>query len=338
MGIVFTGLLAGSLPHGYFDTWMRHDDWSSPLMMALISTPAYSGVLPGMMRIGMMFDHGNSVGAGFILFQLGVGLNLGLILWLINQFGGKRMLSWLVLIVGVNLGIAYALEGPLYFAHEEASHTHAFDDWSSPFHADQPVYWPAVRDKLLEKIEILEPVALGGLALLMLAGGLLQMVDGRRRLEAYFAKRAPASDRPVPIWNRNVPGPILGVMALLGLVAFSIMALYIYYPDPEESAPEVRKVRADALGALLSGKKEEAIRQIEQWDLLTRKLQVGVFIRTGRMDPEVSAASEDLRAELEEARDALRADRLAEAKEMLPHIEKAYRRCRASYQTSPSQE
>ena len=97
---------------------------------------------------------------------------------------------------------------------------------------------------------------------------------------------------------------------------------------------EIFQVRADALVAVSTGHKEEAIRQIQQWDLLTRKLQVGVFIRTGRMDPEVTKITEDLRERLEELRDALLADNPTEAKGMVPKVEEAYRRCRAAYGSS----
>ena len=44
-------------------TTMRHDDWRSPAMTAI--TALISGPLRGMMRLGLMFEHGNSVGAAF---------------------------------------------------------------------------------------------------------------------------------------------------------------------------------------------------------------------------------------------------------------------------------
>ena len=96
--------------------------------------------------------------------------------------------------------------------------------------------------------------------------------------------------------QRNVPGPVLGLVALLGgLVVFSVVALYIYYPAPKEAFEEILRVRTEAITAVRTGHKEEAIRQIQHWDLLTRKLQVGVFIRTGKMDAETGKATEDLR-------------------------------------------
>ena len=333
LGLLSTGLIAGLLPIGCLGTTMRHTDWLSPALMAAIALPIYVGPLQGMMRLGLMFEHGNSVGAAFALFELGIGLNLGMITWLMKLFGWRRVLSWLVLIATATLVLAYAAERPLYFANEEASHTHAFDEWTSPFASGSEPDWHLVRDKLFQKIEVLEPVALSGLAILILAGLLLRKFDRRGRLEAWLTKTPEVSTGPVPVWSRSLPGPVLGLSALLGLVVFSVVALYIYYPAPTEAFAEIVRVRTEAEVAVKSGHKEEAIRQIQHWDLLTRKLQVGVFIRTGKMDAKVTKVTEDLRERLEDVRDALLAGKLDEAKELLPKLEAAYRSCRDAYGT-----
>jgi hypothetical protein len=320
---------------------MRHDDWTAPLLMTAFALPAYLAPLPGMMRLGLMFEHGNSVGAAFVLFELGIGVNLGLIVWLMYLFGWRRILLWLGLIVGVTLGLAYASERLLYFAHEEAPHTHAFDEWTSPFVSGSEASGAVVREKLLQKVEILEPVALGGLGLLVLVGLGLQKFDRQGRFEAWLLQPPPPSTGPVSFLNRDVPGPVLGLVALGGLIAFSVVALYIYYPRPQAAFRDMAQVRAEALIAVSrwvdtrnTGQKEEGIRQIQYWDLLTRKLQVGAFIRTGRMDPEATKVTEDLRERLEDLRDALLADNLTEAKGLVDKVEQAYRKCRDCYQAS----
>jgi uncharacterized membrane protein YraQ (UPF0718 family) len=333
IGLASTGLIAGLLPFGCLGTTMRHDNWISPLLMGALALPIYLGPLQGMMRLGLMFEHGNSVGAAFALFELGIGLNLGMIVWLITLFGWRRILLWLAIILLATLGLAYASERPLYYAYEEVSHTHAFDDWSSPFVSGSSVDWPIVRDKLLQKVEILEPVALGGLGLLMLLGLLARKLDARGRFEAWLVKPAALPDGSRPMLSRHVPGPVLGAVAMGGLVVFSVVALYIYYPAPAEAFAEIVHVRADAVIAVNTGHKEEAIRQIQQWDLLTRKLQVGVFIRTGRIDAQATKVTEDLRECLEDVRDDLLAGKLAEAKDKLPGLEEAYRKCRAAYES-----
>ena len=334
IGLLFTGLLAGLLPHGCLGRTMRHDNWTSPLLMTAIALPLYSGPLQGMMRLGLMFEHGNSVGAAFVLFELGIGVNLGLIVWLMTLFDWWRVLAWLSLVCAITLALAYSFEKPLYFSQEEASHTHAFDEWTSPFVSESQTDWHLVRDKLLEKVGILESASLCGLAVLMLVGLVLQKFDQHQRVEAFLVKQPPPSDRPVSIWQRDVPGPVLGLLALFGLVAFSVAALYVYYPEPAVAFEEIFRVRAEAQVAVRSGRTEDAIRHIQHWDLLTRKLQVGVFIRTGQMDADATQATEDLRERLEDLRDALLANNLDEAKEMLPKVETAYRRCRSSYPTN----
>ncbi len=300
--------------------------------MAAFALPAYLGPLQGMMRLGLMFEHGNSVGAAFVLFELGIGINVGLICWLMVLFGWRRVLAWLAIIVSVTLGLAFASERPLYFAIEEANHTHAFDDWTNPFTEMSSVPVAAVANKILEKIEVLEPVSLAGLGFLVVLGIGLRKLDPGRRLDSYLGAQAAPEEQSDAIWDRAVPGPILGLTAMVGLVAFSVVALYIYYPAPEEAFKEIIRVRAEALTAVNSGHKEEAIRQIQYWDLMTRKLQVGVFIRTGHMNPKASKSAEDLRERLEDLRDELLANHLEKAKSFVPKVQDAYWDCRVLFE------
>jgi hypothetical protein len=312
---------------------MRHDDPTSPLLMTAIALPLYSGPLQGMMRLGLMFEHGNSVGAAFSLFELGIGLNVGMMLWLGGLFGWRRVVPWVGVVAAVTLALAYASEPTLYFANEEATHTHAFDEWTNPYAAGYPPAPAEVLAKLEEKAGLLEEFALGGLGLLVIAGVALQSFDRAGRAEAWLAtKREAVATGRVAVWNRSIPGPVLGAFALLGLIAFSVAALYIYYPAPPQVFDEIVQVKTEALVAVNTGNREEAIRQIQHWDLLTRKLQVGLFIRTGRQDEERSKLTEDLRERLEDLRDAMIAGDLAAAKSQVQTVEAAHRRCREAYQ------
>ena len=49
------------------------------------------------------------------------------------------------------------------------------------------------------------------------------------------------------------------------------------------------------------------------------------------MDAETGKATEDLRARLEDVRDAILAEDLCKAKELLTPLEEAYRKCRDRY-------
>jgi uncharacterized protein len=333
IGLLFTGVLAGCLPQGCLQRTMQHFQLQSPLLMTAIALPLYSGPLQGMMRLGLMFEHGNSVGAAFSLFELGIGINLGLIAWLMTLFGSKRILVWLGCICGLTLALGYAMERPLYFSHEEADHTHAFDEWANAFPSgtSSEVLSTLVWEKLGEKLDILGSATLGGLALFVLVGATVQVFDRQRKIEAALMKQPPKVTGAVALWNRSIPGPVLGLLALAGLIAFSVIALYVYYPGPNEVFEEIAHVRGDLRDAVVTGRKDEAIRLVQQYDLLTRKLQVGVFIRTGRIDPEATEATEDLRECLEDLRDALLADQLAEAEPLWRKAEDAYLVCRPKY-------
>ena len=91
-------------------------------------------------------------------------------------------------------------------------------------------------------------------------------------------------------------------------------------------------VHADAAVAVRIGKPDEAILHLEELDLLVRKLEVGVFLRTPGVTAAQSKAAEDLREALEAVRDALIAnDRPAARRELQETAEPAYRACRAAF-------
>ncbi|MDY3556941.1 permease [Gemmata sp. JC717] len=332
VGIVGSAALSAALPFGSLQHTMHHSDKSSPLLMTALAVPLYSSPLPGMMKIGLMFEHGNSIGAAFVLFALGIGTSLGTLVWLFTDFGPRRAARWFAAYVGIILAMGYASEPLLYDTRKaEADHTHAFDDYSAPFPAGSG--GPAeVRAKLAEKFGPLEqPAGYGFLALLAL-GLVARRADRAGRLERWLTT-APAPDRARSRWDVVVPGPVLGAIALLGLVAFSVVGAYLYYPDRRQCFEDMRAVHAEAVVAARTGKRDEAIRHLEHWDLLTRKLQVGVYIRDLAVTGEQAKASDDLREELEEVRDALIARDTDGAQARLPKLEAAYRACRAAYVT-----
>lgn len=333
LAIVFTGLISGLLPHGILGLTMRHTDWISPMLMGILAIPFYTGPLQGMMRLGLMFEHGNSVGAAFVLFELGIGVNIGLLLWLGSLFGFKRIILFFLILATCTILTGYGMEKPLYFAQEEASHTHAFDDWTSPFLFDQSVPVDQVLPKIMQKIEILEPIALICWVSLLTAGIFSWKFDSSGRFDSWLQKEKTNSvNQPVSMWNRNVNSQVLGLVTILGLVFFSVAALYLYYPGPKEAMAEIIRVRADAEVAVRSGKKEEAIRQLEKWDLLSRKLQIGYFLRTGIYSYDAAMAIDELRESMEEIRDALLENEFEKSKELIVPLEKAFRESRVFFE------
>lgn len=159
-----------------------------------------------------------------------------------------------------------------------------FDDWPCPFVVGSAVERQLVLAKLAEKLGLLERVCLGGIGLLVLLGLAARRLDRAGRLEAFLTRPEAASERPLSVWQRPIPGPVLGVCALLALVLFGVVAMYLYYPPPETVFEDMTAARVNTVVSVRTRQQAESIRRLEHWDLLTRKLQVGVFIRTGRLD------------------------------------------------------
>jgi hypothetical protein len=247
-----------------------------------------------------------------------------------TDFGGRRILPWFITYAAVVIGLAYLSEPLLYDTRKaEADHTHAFDDYSSPFPSGSVGLPQMTLTKLGEKFGPLERPAVYALAGLFAAGLLVRRFDRSRRLEKWLTTQPTANRRR---WDVTVPGPILGVFALLGLIAFSVIGAYVYYPDREQCLDRMFAIYADAAVAVRTGKGDEAIRHLEQWDLLVRKLEVGTYLREFQVTPEQSRTAEDLREALEEVRDHLLAGDVAAAKQAFAvEVEAAYRACKAAY-------
>jgi hypothetical protein len=333
VGLTGSALLAAAVPFGGLQHSMKHSDPASPLLMAGIAVPMYSTPLPGMMKVGLMFEHGNSLGAAFVLFTLGIGTSCGTLLWLGVDFGWRRVVPWVLAYAAVILAMAYPAEPLLYDTRKaEADHTHAFDDYSNPFPAGQSNLPHLVRVKLAEKFGPLERPAVYALVGLAAVGLAVRRLDRLGRPEGWLTARPaePGWDRPT--WDVTVPAPVLGGVALAGLIAFSVIGAYVYYPDRDQCRDQMAAINADAAIAVRTGRAEEAIRHLEQWDLVARKLEVGEYLRTFRVVPGQAKAADDLREALEDVRDKLLAKEPEEAwRTFEGEVKPAYDRCKAVF-------
>ncbi|MGL6097257.1 MAG: permease [Fimbriiglobus sp.] len=340
VGLAGSAALAAAIPFGALQHTMQHHNPASPALMTVVAVPLYTGPLTGMMKIGLMFEHGNSVGAAFVLFVLGIGTSLGTLVWLGTDFGWRRVTRWFLTYVGVVLGMAYAAEPLLYDTRkEEVDHTHAFDDYSSPFlaGASSAQVIPGVTQKLAEKFGPLERQAVYGLLGYLAAGLVFRWADRSGRVERWLTSGTapdPAAGPAAggPWWNRSVPGPVLGAVTLAGLVALSVIGAFIYYPDRDRCQDDMASVRADAFAAVNGGRADETIRHLERWDLIVRKLEVGEYLRSFGVTPEQAKTASDLREALEEMRDKLLAgDQAGARRTFLTDIDPPYRACKAAY-------
>ena len=342
IGLAGTMVLSTVFPYASLQNSMAHEDPTSPLLALGLSIPAYATPLTVMQQVGGMFVHGNSVGAAYVLLSLGAGANLGLLAWAARNYGFRRAAAFLGIFVSVVLAIAYAIEEPLYTAgNVEFSHTHAFDGYSSPFLAGQHSGWDTLPGRamklLVAKAEAFEWIGLGALSLVLLFGVGLRIADSRDRLGGYLAQEDERPDGEPEGWlDRQVPAPVLGGVAIVGLVVLSLVGCFIYYPPPEVTLRDLRDIRGDALVYARQHKAPMAVKSIERYDELTRKLQVGYYLRHGTPDEFQRLRAKALRGWLEQLKDVLEAGEFDRVRPLATRVFETHRRCEAAF--SPQKE
>jgi hypothetical protein len=326
-------LLSAVLPPGSLQATMEHKNPYAPLAMVGVALPAYTSPLVAMSQIGSMFQHANSVGAAFVLLTLGAGINLGTIAWCCRNYGAARGLAWLAMLVTVVLGLAYAIEGPLYPSEiEPAGHTHAFDIYCRPFEAGSSSTLALLAlEKLKECLDPVGRVGLIALASLVVVGLTLRVLDRRWHVEDWLERPSEPSSR-APGWlNVSIPPAGLGGIALGGLVVFSIVGCFAYYPAPREVFDEMAILKGEVLTAALSGNQKHAAHFIPIWDDWTRRLQVGTFIREGRIGPYRRMKAKVFRDRLELLKHAVEEGDREEVHEFVADVSNAYTRMRQTY-------
>jgi len=333
-------VLGAFLPLGSLQTAMTAGDPKAPLVMLCVGLPAYAPPMTAMMQIGSIFHHGNSIGAAFVLLTIGAGTNLGLLAWVITNYGMRRALTWLALIAVIVLGLAYAIERPLRdvssinLKHVEAHpHTHAFDVYCQPFAPMQPVDAAQVAKMLRDKIAPHETVSLVSMGLLLLSGMILQRVATRFSIDEWLEQPGPISDFPSSsMWAKSLPASALGGAALLGIVVASILGCYIYYPPPEVALKDLSIAKIEVYSAAISGEHEAAEESIDWCADLTRRLEVGVYIREFHLSEQRRQLTKSIRDLLEQLDHAIdEGDDQEQVQTLAMAVTKACADCRMAF-------
>jgi hypothetical protein len=285
--------------------------------------------MTAMVQLSSMFQHGNSVGAAFALLALGAGANLGLIAWMMRGYGVRRTAAWFGILIAVVVGLAYGVDKPLYpRGVEPAGHTHAFDGYCCPFHADEDHALRKALELLAEKTALHERQALILVALLA-AGGLgLKRSGLAEPLEAWLQRQpAAAASR----YDFVLPAPLLGGAALLIVVGLSIFGCYVYYPPPAEIFEELRIVNTEVVASTTSRDWDTAAYWIPVHQDWIRKVQVSSYLRGRGLTRYQRAKADVVLERLELLEHEIEARRAEEANRLARALHQAYRRLRAAY-------
>lgn len=333
IGLLGVVALSAVLPPGSLMSRMERSNPYAAIEMTAAAIPAYATPMVAMSQLGSMFQHGNSVAAAFVLLTFGAGLNLGLLAWICRTYGLKRSALWMFGLLVSVLGLALLMAEPLTpRGVQPAGHTHAFDIYCNPFHPGTASFAEVAR-KLSEEVMSHELKAVGVLAALGIVGLGLGRLDRRWRLEDWL-EQVPdpsAGSRERPRFDVAIPGAMLGGIALLGLIVFSVMACYTYYPPPEQIFDDLNIIKTEVLSAALAGQVQHAEYFIPLYQDWTRRLQVSVYLREGHLSPYRRMKARVLIDKVERLKHAVQEGDNQEVRQYFDAVTQAHRRMRRSY-------
>ena len=292
-------LLAAVLPYGAMQHSVERDDLWAPLSMLAVAVPAYATPMMAMGQLGMMFQHANSPGAAFTLLILGAGMNLATPFWFGRYYGWKASAIWLFSLLLIVVGISYGINQPLVPPGvQPAGHTHAFDVYANPIHSLHQNLWVASEEAISKQADLATLISLSALGWLMLIGLAV------RRFGVDEEKLSAGSSESAETFEPGrfdiiVPRRVVGATLLAGLVGLSVVACYAYYPAPGECLEEISLARAECLTAASSGNKDHALFWLPIWEEWSRRLEVGTFLRHGKLSRYQSMQGYLIRKKLE---------------------------------------
>lgn len=327
LGIFFSVLITVAVPKGAMQAEAEPDKVYAPALMAMFMTPVYATPVQAMSQIGSMIQHGNSIGAAFSLLILGAGTNIGLLIWFVVAFGFKRSMSFIALLLAITIGLAYAIDKPLYpKGVHPTGHTHAFDVYTHPYGASQLANQSVTLASAAgDTAEFWKENDFGGTLILagLLLGGICFRFAGRFfDLIGWYADGRQSESR----FDRVVPGWVLGIVATVGLILASIGGAYLYYPAPDQVIQDLYALNTECV---ISAKTKdwEAVRKwVPVCDDLSRRLEVGIYIREGKVSEFCSTNAQIYREKLDEMRDSIDLQQPNETIELAKEVAAAYLR------------
>jgi uncharacterized protein len=186
--------------------------------------------------------------------------------------------------LAVIVGLSYGVERPLYpTAIEPADHTHAFDIYCRPFKEGTANLPGRVLDKIREDTQVHEVYGAVFLGVLFVAGIALWRFDRANRLESWLERPPSDTQQKTGLRDFVLPAPVLGLAALAILVGLSVVGCYTYYPAPGEALDQITTCNTETLAAALVGNRKQADHWIPIYADWVRKLQVGVYLRSGEV-------------------------------------------------------
>jgi uncharacterized protein len=333
VGLLGSGLLA-LYPGGALEQAANDRSPWTPLHMALVALPSQVPPHQGGLLLGEMLLMGVSFGVAFVFLLLGIGLNLGTLVWIARAYGFQVLAYVLPLVVGATLVVGYALPLALPNLAPASARGRHFLEIESTGGAEI-ARARALEDNLINDKG--EPQWLGiatcaALGILVLVGLVCRMLGERAAIRRLMTQPSgQTTSPPGSAWNKHLSAPQLTGAGLIFLLVVAVAVLYLSYPSPEVVLDEMNGVQIELNLTLKTDPlaRQEALRLVALWQRLQGKLGMGDFLRRGRFESPLRQPSEDLRVGIERLRAALVEMKPAdELNALYAEARKAATRCR----------
>jgi uncharacterized membrane protein YraQ (UPF0718 family) len=328
IGVLASTVTSVAFQHGALQGETEPDKIFAPVFMATYVTPLYSTPLAVMSQIGGMFQHGNSVGAAFSLLVLGAGVNVGWLCWFGSAYGVRRAGLFLALLLTFTIGLAYAMDKPLYPSGvTPAGHTHAFDVYTHPFHYGQTGLLNSAIEQVGDHLQKSGAYGVMWLGVLALVGIVFRIVESRWDLQSWFRSQEQTPSK----WDIALPAWVIGMVACAGLILVSVLGTFLYYPPPESLLEDLSSINTQCVSAATSKDWEGVEKWVPHCDDLSRRLEVGVFLRQGSVSEFKRAKAKVYREKLDELRDDIAAGQTSRTREQAMDLQRAFLQLSAAF-------
>ncbi|MEC9094709.1 MAG: hypothetical protein VX438_18515, partial [Planctomycetota bacterium] len=230
----------------------------------------------------------------------------------------------------VTVGFAYGLDKPLYPSGVyPTGHTHAFDIYTHPYSASQS---DNLNIALTESAEFYKETDFGGTVLmvgLVCIGIAFAVTERFVDLKSWYA-RPRSTQKGIDL---VLPGWVLGLITVSSLVVASIGGAYIYYPPSAQLLPDLFAIHTECVIAAKTKKWNAVEKWVPMCDELSRRLEVGVFLREGSVSEYRSAIAANYREKLATLRDAIEVKNYHEIDALAQEVANAYLQLSAAYKS-----
>jgi len=249
-------------------------------------------------------------GIAFVFLMLGIGVNLGTLVWIAWVYGLRVMACVLPLLIGSTLIVGYALPFSLPNLPPDAAQGRHFLEIESSSGAEiartRALEDTLVNDKGdLQWVEIGACVALGALVLLGIVSRVIGEITSLHYLMTLPPKQATGPTNSG--WKRPLSASHLAIAGLVLVLGIVMGGMYIVYPSPAAVLEEMNGIQIELNLTLKTDPlaRQNALQLTSQWQRLQSKLVLGDFLRRGRFDSPLRQPSQDLRVGIQKLRAAL---------------------------------